>query len=142
MKLSYSKLIELFEQENIPDIIGYIDDFSLLANSLIKKGEFDKLDNCLYIQITDEIDHHTTEIIRRKMDNEITRFMPRKVVFDFSKVSFMDSAGIGLLIGRYKLAKMLGGVAEITNTSKSIEKVLEMSGITRIIPIIQNSKVS
>ena len=44
MKLSYSKLIELFEQENIPDIIGYIDDFSLLANSLIKKGEFDKLD--------------------------------------------------------------------------------------------------
>ena len=44
------------------------------------------------------------------MDNEITRFMPRKVVFDFSKVSFMDSAGIGLLIGRYKLTKMLGGI--------------------------------
>ena len=142
MKLSYSKLIELFEQENIPDIIGYIDDFSMLANSLIKKGEFDKLDNCLYIQITDEIDHHTTEIIRRKMDNEITRFMPRKVVFDFSKVSFMDSAGIGLLIGRYKLTKMLGGITEIKNTSKSIEKVLEMSGITRIIPITQNGKVS
>ena len=105
-------------------------------------SELDELDNCLYIQITEEIDHHSTQIIRRKMDNEITRFMPRKVVFDFSKVSFMDSAGIGLLIGRYKLAKMLGGVAEITNTSKSIEKVLEMSGITRIIPIIQNSKVS
>lgn len=105
-------------------------------------SEFDELDNCLYIQITEEIDHHSTQIIRRKMDNEITRFMPRKVVFDFSKVSFMDSAGIGLLIGRYKLAKMLGGVAKITNTSKSIEKVLEMSGITRIIPIIQNSKVS
>ena len=105
-------------------------------------SEFDELDNCLYIQITEEIDHHSTQIIRRKMDNEITRFMPRKVVFDFSKVSIMDSAGIGLLIARYKLAKMLGGVAEITNTSKSIEKVLEMSGITRIIPIIQNSKVS
>ena len=105
-------------------------------------SEFDELDNCLYIQITEEIDHHSTQIIRRKMDNEITRFMHRKVVFDFNKVSFMDSAGIGLLIGRYKLAKMLGGVAEITNTSKSIEKVLEMSGITRIIPIIQNSKVS
>ena len=96
-------------------------------------SEFDELDNCLYIQITEEIDHHSTQIIRRKMDNETTRFMPRKVVFDFSKV---------FLIGRYKLAKMLGGVAEITNTSKSIEKVLEMSGITRIIPIIQNSKVS
>ena len=105
-------------------------------------SEFDELDNCLYIQITEEIDHHSTQIIRRKMDNEITRFMPRKVVFDFSKVSFMDSAGIGLIMGRYKKVIMLGGVAEITNTSKSIEKVLEMSGITRIIPIIQNSKVS
>ena len=97
---------------------------------------------CGTYQITEEIDHHSTQIIRRKMDNEITRFMPRKVVFDFSKVSFMDSAGIGLLIGRYKLTKMLGGITEIKNTSKSIEKVLEMSGITRIIPITQNGKVS
>lgn len=105
-------------------------------------SEFDELDNCLYIQITEEIDHHTTEIIRRKMDNEITRVMPRKVVFDFSKVSFMDSAGIGLLIGRYKLTKMLGGITEITNTSKSIEKVLEMSGITKIIPVTKSRKVS
>ena len=69
------------------------------------------------------------------MDYEITRFMPRKVIFDFSKVSFMDSAGIGLLIGRYKLAKLLGGSAEIVNSNRSIEKVLEMSGVLRIIPI-------
>lgn len=85
-------------------------------------SEFDELDNCLYIQITDEIDHHTTEIIRRKMDNEITRFMPRKVVFDFSRVSFMDSAGIGLLIGRYKLAKMLGGITEIKIQVSQLKK--------------------
>lgn len=99
------------------------------------ESRFDTDDNVLYINITEEIDHHTTEKIRRKMDNEITRFMPRKVMFDFSKVSFMDSAGIGLLIGRYKLIKMLGGMAEIMNTNKSIEKVLEMSGIVKIIPI-------
>ena len=100
------------------------------------ESRFDTDDNVLYINITEELDHHTTEKIRRKMDNEITRFMPRKVMFDFSKVSFMDSAGIGLLIGRYKLIKMLGGMAEIMNTNKSIEKVLEMSGIVKIIPII------
>ena len=59
MKLSYSKLIELFEQENIPDIIGYIDDFSLLANSLIKKGEFDKLDKILKLSLQYEVlDNH------------------------------------------------------------------------------------
>ena len=104
-------------------------------------SRFNKKDNVLYLEITEEIDHHTTEKVRRLMDNEITRFMPRKIVFDFSKVSFMDSAGIGLLIGRYKLIKLLGGTAEIINTNKSIAKVLEMSGILKIIPIQNKENV-
>ncbi len=104
-------------------------------------SRFEKKDNVLYLEITEEIDHHTTEKVRRLMDNEITRFMPRKIVFDFSKVSFMDSAGIGLLIGRYKLIKLLGGTAEIINTNKSIAKVLEMSGILKIIPIQNKENV-
>ena len=65
-------------------------------------------DKTLLVEITEEIDHHTTEKMRREIDENITRFMPRKVVFDFDKVSFMDSAGIGMIIGRYKLANMLG----------------------------------
>lgn len=102
--------------------------------------EFDEMDKLLYIQITEEIDHHTTEKLRRKMDYEITRFMPRKVVFDFSKVSFMDSAGIGLLIGRYKLAKLLGGNTKIVNSSKAVKKMLEMSGVVRIIPVEESEE--
>ena len=97
--------------------------------------EFNEVDKLLCIQITEEIDHHTTEKLRRKMDYEITRFMPRKVVLDFSKVTFMDSAGIGLLIGRYKLAKMLGGSTKIINANQSVRKVLEMSGVVRIIEL-------
>ena len=65
-------------------------------------------DKTLLVEITEEIDHHTTEKMRRKIDDDITRYMPRKVVFDFNKVSFMDSAGIGMIIGRYKMANMLG----------------------------------
>ena len=99
-------------------------------------------DNKLIIRMNAELDHHLAEEMRQVIDDVIDKRGVTHIVFDFTKVDFMDSAGIGLLIGRYKLAKMLGGVAEITNTSKSIEKVLEMSGITRIIPIIQNSKVS
>lgn len=106
------------------------------------ESKLNEVDNVLNIMITEEVDHHTTEKMRRKMDYEITRFMPRKVVFDFSKVSFMDSAGIGLLIGRYKLIKLLGGNAEIINTNKSIEKVLEMSGIVKIIPIQKKKEIS
>ena len=86
-------------------------------------------------KIIEEIDHHTTEKIRRKIDNEITRYMPRKVILDFNKVSFMDSAGIGMIIGRYKMIKMLGGELEIENATRSVRKVLEMSGITKIISL-------
>ena len=97
--------------------------------------EFRKEDKLLVIQITEEIDHHVAEKMRRKMDYEITRFIPRKVLLDFSQVTFMDSAGIGLLIGRYKLAKLLGGSLEVIHASPAITKVLEMSGVVRIIPV-------
>ena len=102
------------------------------------ESRFDTDDNVLYINITEEIDHHTTEKIRRKMDNEITRFMPRKVMFDFSKVSFMDSAGIGMVIGRYKFANMLGAKLEVSNLTQSVKRIFEMSGILKLIPVAQD----
>ena len=92
-------------------------------------------DKLLILQITEEIDHHTTEDIRRKADNEITRYMPRKVIFDFDSVTFMDSAGIGLIIGRYKFVNMLGGKLEVANLTESVKKIFEMSGILRLIPV-------
>ena len=96
---------------------------------------YKKEDKTLLMEITEEIDHHFVENIRREADNEITRFMPRKAIFDFSNVSFMDSAGIGLILGRYKMIKMLGGELEIINVSLKLKKIFEMSGITKIIPL-------
>lgn len=103
------------------------------------ESEFVKEDKLLLIKITEEIDHHSTEKIRRLADNEITRYMPRKVIFDFNKVSFMDSAGIGMIIGRYKTVNMLGGVVEMTNVKPSIQKIFEMSGVLKIIPVVQSA---
>lgn len=93
-------------------------------------------DKMLIFEITEELDHHTTEIIRKRADYEIQRFMPKKVIFDFNKVRFMDSAGIGLIIGRYKQTTCLGGSLEIINANEKIKKIFEMSGILKIIPII------
>ena len=94
----------------------------------------------LTLKITQEIDEHTTEKIRRKIDNEITRFLPRKVILDFSDVNFMDSAGIGMLLGRYKFTRMLGGELEVININKKIKKLFEMSGILKIIKVTDNIK--
>ena len=92
-----------------------------------------KKDKLLVVEITEEIDHHVAEKIRRKVDDEITRYMPRKTIFDFSRVTFMDSAGIGMLIGRYKMMKLIGGSLEIVNISQTVRRILEMSGISKII---------
>ena len=94
----------------------------------------------LTLKVTEEIDEHTTEKIRRKMDNEITRFLPRKVIFDFSDVNFMDSAGIGMLLGRYKVVRMLGGELEVININRQVKKLFEMSGILKIIKVTDNIK--
>ena len=101
--------------------------------------EYDTKDKLLILKITEEIDHHTTEKIRKRADYEINRLLPRKVIFDFNSVTFMDSAGIGFLIGRYKEAKVLGGETEIINVNSSIKKVLEMCGVSKLIHIKENA---
>ncbi len=101
---------------------------------------FTEKDKTLKIVLESEIDHHLVNKIRRKVDYEIQRYLPKKVVFDFSKVNIMDSSGIGLIIGRYKMVSMLGGCIEIQNTNQTINRILLMSGITKLIPIIENKE--
>ena len=99
------------------------------------KSIYEKENKRLTFEIHEEIDEYVVQNMRRRIDNEIERYMPKEVIFDFNKVSFMDSAGIGLIIGRYKLASMLGGKVEVTNLTVQVRKIFEMSGILKIIPV-------
>lgn len=101
------------------------------------ESKFYDEDKLLIVKITDEIDDHSAQMIRRKVDYEIERYMPRKIVFDFDSVTFMDSAGIGLIIGRYKFARMLGASLELSNLTGSVKKLFEMSGILKLIPVTE-----
>lgn len=100
------------------------------------ESKFYEKDKLLIFKISEEIDDHSVQKIRRRADYEIERYMPKRVVFDFNCVTFMDSAGIGLIIGRYKFANLLGAKLEVTNLTKSVEKIFEMSGILKLIPIV------
>ena len=102
--------------------------------------DYKKEDKLLIFKINEDIDECCVQKIRRRLDNEIERYMPKEIIFDFSNVSFMDSAGIGLLIGRYKLAEMLGGKVKISNINTTIRKIFEMSGILRIMPEVKNTQ--
>lgn len=72
------------------------------------ESKFYEEDKLLVFKITDEIDDCSVQKIRRKADYEMERYMPKRVIFDFDRVTFMDSSGIGMVIGRYKQAAMLG----------------------------------
>ena len=103
------------------------------------ESKFYEKDKLLIFKMTDEIDDHSVQKIRRKADYEMERYMPKRIVFDFDSVTFMDSAGIGLLIGRYKFANMLGARLEISNLTKRVRRIFEMSGILKLIPIVVNN---
>lgn len=101
------------------------------------ESKFYEEDKLLVFKITDEIDDCNVQRIRRKADYEIERYMPKKVVFDFDSVTFMDSSGIGLIIGRYKFTNMLGGKLEVANLTQNVKKIFEMSGILKLIPVTE-----
>ena len=105
------------------------------------KAQYIKEDKLLILEITEEIDHHSCEKIKKRADYEIQVHIPKKVIFDFSNVNFMDSSGIGMLIGRYKLVSMFGGKTSMINVKPAIKKVFEMSGILKLIPIEKTEEI-
>ena len=100
----------------------------------IMEVKYYERDRLLLLKITEEIDECKVKQIRRKADYEIERYMPKRVIFDFNRVTFMDSAGIGLVIGRYKQVAMLGGKVQFANLTESVRKIFAMSGVLRLIP--------
>ena len=92
-------------------------------------------DNILTAKLSGEIDHHHAPSIRQKIDALTEQLKPQQLHLDFSGVSFMDSSGIGLIMGRSKLIKECGGSLEVKNTQPYIRRVLRLSGIERIVKI-------
>lgn len=91
----------------------------------------------LVLKITEEIDECSVKNIRRRADYEIERFMPDEVIFDFDRVTFMDSSGIGMVIGRYKKANIVGAKIGMANLSEEVRKIFTMSGVLKIIPEVE-----
>lgn len=90
-------------------------------------------DRNLIVKIEGEIDHHTSVEIREKVDREYRRKRARNIIFDFSNIQFMDSSGIGVLMGRYRNVMILGGNVALYGVGDQVDRVLSISGIYKII---------
>ncbi|MDF2542767.1 MAG: hypothetical protein K0S47_2485 [Herbinix sp.] len=102
-----------------------------------KAGEegavFDIVERCLVVRLNSELDHHNAIPIREKADKLIERNHIKHIIFDFSGVNFMDSAGIGVIMGRYKKVIFIGGKTAVTCVNTSVDRIFRLSGLYKII---------
>ena len=97
-----------------------------------------QIKNMLWIRVPEELDHCAADIIRRKCEIIFLDQKRKHVVFDFSGTSFMDSAGIGMLFGRYRQLSVRGGLLFVYRPTKRILHLMEMAGLIRYINICEN----
>lgn len=100
--------------------------------------KFSNKGTALVISIIGELDHHAAEYVRNKIDGELIKSTTKNIIFDFSRLSFMDSSGIGVIMGRYKIIRQLNGKAAIVKANAQIRRILEMSGILKIMSLYES----
>ena len=102
--------------------------------------EYQVEENCLTIFLPKEVDHHHAEEIRKKADKVIEQNHIKYVIFDFGKTEFMDSSGIGAIMGRYRIVRLIGGEIWAVHTNARMKKVLTLSGVTKIMQIYEEEQ--
>ena len=105
---------------------------------MLRNGErvaFDVENGDLVVRINGEIDHHSAVLVRTGIDEKIVSCQPKTVRLVLSMVDFMDSSGLGLIMGRYALVKKYGGELVVVDPSPAVQKIMKLAGMERLIPI-------
>ncbi len=85
------------------------------------------------VRLSGDLDHHTAVAIREELDRLIADPSVKKLILDLSELNFMDSSGIGMMIGRYKMMARRGGSVAVRSRGGQIDRLMELSGLYRII---------
>lgn len=101
------------------------------AGNLIIRSE----ESCLYFTILGDIDHHGAKDLRESMDSALFFYRPSRCVINLSQVDFMDSSGLGLMMGRYALMQRLGGRFVLCHPTEQVLRIVRMAGMERMITI-------
>jgi len=85
-----------------------------------------------YVTLNCELDHHTAKRIREEIDKELYEKRPKVLIIDFSGVEFMDSSGVGLILGRVNTAEKCGTVIELSGFQPQIARLIKISGVEKL----------
>lgn len=108
-----------------------------MASARDKKPGFDSefTGDALKIKLRGELDHHSAVAIRTQIDDMIRNKRPKNLSIDMSVIDFMDSSGLGLIMGRYAVMKDIGGELCVTDPSPRVQKIMSLAGMERVIDI-------
>lgn len=101
------------------------------------EADFKVIDNYLMVRMPTEIDHHQSGAISRKADTFLLKNPIQGIVFDFEDTKFMDSSGVGIIMGRYKKISCLGGRVFAIHADNQIRRILHISGLSKIMEIME-----
>lgn len=90
-------------------------------------------DGVMTAHLSGEIDHYSAQLLRTNIDIALNDNRPSRLILDFSGVTFMDSSGVGLVMGRYKFMKELGGTVELAGMPPFIEKVMSLARMDKLV---------
>lgn len=99
--------------------------------------EFKVIENYLMVKMPEEIDHHKANYISERADRYILQNPVDNIVFDFEETKFMDSSGIGIIVGRYRKISCFGGKIFAIHADRQIKRILHMSGLNKIVEIME-----
>ena len=102
--------------------------------------DVERRDRTLVLTLHGEIDHHSAVQVRTRMDELIWEEKPEKTVLDLSAIEFMDSSGLGLIMGRYSLMQRLGGELTLKNPNPRIVKIFALAGLERMVKIEEDKE--
>ena len=87
----------------------------------------------MVIHLGEDLDHHNAVYIREMADGYVEKYPIDRIIFDFSGVEFMDSSGIGVVMGRYKQMSYVGGTVYVYGIGKNVDRIFQMSGLYKLV---------
>ena len=104
--------------------------------------DFTVIENVLIVRLSGELDHHEAKTLRTAWQKKLVEEQVQHVILNLKEVTFMDSSGIGVLLGRYKEIMKLGGQLVVCSVNPAIQRIFEMSGLFTIIHQAENEQLA
>ncbi|MBQ8547894.1 MAG: anti-sigma factor antagonist [Lachnospiraceae bacterium] len=99
----------------------------------MKAAEYELRGDILVIHLKADLDHHTAVAVRESADSLLARSHAKHILFDFTGVEFMDSSGIGVIMGRYRQVIFQGGRVGVMGVGSNVDRIFKVSGLYKIV---------